>query len=213
MPVAKSRLASAKALARAVARGETHPGLSQEQLRVRNLLLLFEMLVGEYKHQPTLRIFSSKVAERVKRGNETVMRKVGELADELEIDQETYLRAQFYWFDKWFHKAPTLRDLTSTTGKFPATQRALSYVELQKAGKTPNSVTSCVLPPKYTKDLLTDQKLDKINQTRLTDLCQQYQLSEDACLTRFAPAGLFDLTWLKQCKKAAFERLRGEGRL
>ena len=113
------------------------------------------------------------------------------------MDYPTYVRAQFYWFDLWFHRAPKIYELAGQRGKFPASLRLTQYLELNRLGKIGKDISSPNMPKKHNQ-VLDPQILDKINRQRLNQLCSVYQLTEEQCLEQFAPAGLFDLEWLKQ---------------
>jgi len=151
----------------------------------------YEKILGEYLHQPTLKYFT-KIGERgITPRTMALLRKAATIAEKHNIDPETYVRAQFFWFHQWFRRPPKINNLCGTEGKFPATRRVSEYLKLHK-GK---QVYSFELPALHEMDA---EKLDRINRQRLKQLAETWDKPHNEILRIFAPAGVFDAEWLKK---------------
>jgi hypothetical protein len=130
------------------------------------------------------------------------------MADQIGVEYPIFIQAQFYFFDKWFNRPPKTFELCSTQSKFPAEIRVREYLKLQQVQKLPVMVQCVARTIKVDLD-----KIDKINQSRLEELCRVWKLSEEEVLRRFARPGVgyFDLQWLKH--QPTYLRLRAQGAL
>lgn len=190
----QARMAQAKAKATAVANGEEQATqLSEEEIKSREMGYAYEAMLGLYLHRPALKYFvRDKKSAKV---TTTFFLKAAKLADQLRVDYAVYVRAQFYWFDMWFHRSPRVFELSGESGRFPASRRVTEYQKLKREGKVNKDISSPVMPKKPA-DNIDLEVLDKINRQRLNQLCDVHGLTEGECLDTYGPAGLFDLRWL-----------------
>lgn len=203
----QQRMVAARALAHAAAKGEVRVILSEDERKIISMGYAYEEMLGRYLHKPTIRYFSKEISgAQYARTNITFFKAVL-LADKHCVEYPIYVRSQFYWFDLWFHRAPKVYELAGQSGKFPAEKRLLEYLELEKLGKINKSISSVVIPTK--KNVMTKEILDKVNRSRLDQLCKVYHLTEAEALAQFAPVGLFDLEWLR--RQPGYQPQRREG--
>lgn len=177
-------------------------------VKVREMTYTYEMILGEYSHHPALKFVKGMVSPENNPRAFGQFKRAALIADQIDVDYETYLRAQFYWFDKWFNRAPKPYELSSLKSKFPAPERVRKYLQLLAEGKA-RKVVTCI-----GKRVQIDSKeIDKCNDRKMSQLMQQWGLPEEIVLLRFARPGIgyFDQSWLR--KNKIWIRLRQEGRL
>lgn len=166
-------------------------------LRIQELAAYYAKDLRVYLHDPGRKWFCPANPQ-----TQAMMRKMIELADTLGISLEVYVQAQFYWFDKWFNRAPKIHELYQINTKFPTPKRITEYLALKSKDQVPSQV-QCVA-----RTFKADQvQVDQVNQRRLEEVCRAWKLTEDEALERFgAPGfGYFDLDWLKRhanCNKS-----------
>lgn len=175
-------------------------------LKVKEMAYAYEEELGSYLHRPALRFIKGKVDSTLKTYKH--FQKAVELADQLSVDYPTYLQAQFYWFDKWFRRAPKPWELIGQRTKFPAPERVKEFLRLRSLEEAPQKVYSISRTAK-----IDPKKLDKINEQRLTELSSSWGLSEEEVLLRFARTGVgyFDLEWLR--KNPTYKSLKRQKKL
>jgi hypothetical protein len=196
----------AKLKAKAEGNSEFKPIPEREQKAVQ-MGYAYEAVFGRYHHKPALRYFT-KLGERgFEKRTVSLLFKAATFADEKEVDYETYVEAQFYWFHRWFRRAPKLYELAGERGKFPARRRVDEFLRLQKQGKSGGDVSSVVIP----RTEISDDELDKINSHRLEQLCRAWERTAAEIIQQFAPAGVFDLKWLQ--KNLVFLDLKKQGKI
>lgn len=166
----------------------------------------FEKALGDYVHRPALRYFTNLGTEGIKPITLGHLRNAAKIALLNKVDAETHVQSQFYWMDKWFRRAPKIRELGSATkGGHNATWRLLEFLKLHVDDR--RKVSSKVMPGKA----VTPEKLDKINQQRLKQLAESWEKSPTEILEIFAPSGVFDQSWLE--KNPIYCQLRENGKL
>lgn len=167
---------------------------------------VYEEMLGIYLHKPTLKYIKGKVDPN--------HRSYGHFARAVDIAQDCgadfcdYVQAQFYWFDKWFNRAPKPWELAGVKTKFPAPNRYREYLKLRASQHVPTHVKSVARRAK-----IDPKKLDKINESRLAELQRNWGISEEEAFIRFARPGVgyFDVAWLR--KHPTYQRLRREKKL
>lgn len=120
-------------------------------------------------------------------------------ADELGMDYLTYVRAQFWFFHRWFARAASPHELRhSATGKVPAMERARAYAELLASGEVPPDHDVCakaLAAAPRPVGARAEQSEDTLRQ-----LCKRHEMSVDDVFRNFArgsgAAALFDRAWL-----------------
>jgi hypothetical protein len=198
MTALQKRLVLAKKIATSK-KSEVPDKSTEERTKIYLMKYAYEDMLKSYTHSPFLRFFKASWSNGTHVRVQSFLLKAATLADQYEVEYFTFVKAQFYWFDKWFRRAPYVYELSGQSGKFPASKRLVEYLALDRAGKINNEISSPVVPQR--KRAVDPNKLDKANLKTLNDLCKAYRLTEEEALTKFAPAGLFDLEWLKKRKQ------------
>lgn len=150
----------------------------------------YERALGEYLRKPALRYFTRIGDRGIDPRTMTALRKALAISKEHDVDFETYVRAQFYWFHKWFRRAPKIFELCGANGRFSARKRLTEYLKLTGSPR----VSSTELPPIET----APEVLDKINEKRVQQIQRIYGCSRQEILNVFGPEGVFDVGWLKR---------------
>lgn len=139
--------------------------------------------------------------------------KAAQQAEEIGVDYDTYVRAQFYWFDQWFLKAPRFWEITSLKGRYNAVERVRAYQREVAAGKLdPKRVVTGRVraAPKIPASVRLQQ-----GARTLRALMATHRASEEQILRSFASgpqaALYFDQAFLKQ--NPTFQRLRAAGQI
>ena len=174
--------------------------------KIKEMAYAYEAVLGEYVHNHRLRFIKGSISPEHR--SFAQFKRAVLIADQIGVSYETYVRAQFYWFDKWFNRAPHPYELSGLKSKFPAPERVRKYLQLVNEGQTKGIVT-CI-----GKRVQIDAKeLDKANDQRLDQLMLAWGLDEEGVLLRFARSGVgyFDHEWLK--KNPTWQRLRQEKKL
>jgi len=175
-------------------------------VKVREMAYTYETALGEYLHRPTLRFVKGAISTEYKSFEQ--FKRAALIADQLGCGYEVYVKAQFYWFDQWFKRAPKPYELSGLKTKFPAPERVREYMKLLNAGQVREVIRH------ISKRVKIDEKeLMKANDQKLQQLMSAWHSSEEQILLKFARPGVayFDHAWLK--KNRTWLRLRKEGRL
>jgi hypothetical protein len=118
--------------------------------------------------------------------------KIIELAEVDDIPLELFVKAQFYWFDKWFVKAPEVYEMCSTKSSCNSVVRARSYNTLIQSGLVRDKN---ILYKAFPAPTISDSRKNKYFLNILRDMMKKYQLSAEEVLVRFNV--IFDQTWLR----------------
>jgi len=201
-------LEAAKKLAARRARGEVvSVPESEDEQKVREVAYAYEEVLATYHHNPSLKFIKGPTVEAGTAYQN--LREVAKIADQCGADYASYIQAQFYWFDKWFKRAPRTWELVSKA-KFPALERYLEYIKIKSSQSVPAKVQSVSISGRARIDT---EQLDKINETRLIELQLNWNIDEEEAFLRFARPGVgyFDAVWLR--KHPTYKRLRQEKKL
>lgn len=174
--------------------------IPERQVKAVEMGYAYEAVLGEYRHCSTLHYFTNLGEDGFKNRTITFLFKAATLADTAGATYRSWVEAQFYWFHKWFHRAPKVQELSGKSGRFPAERRYRDYVKLAERGKA-EPPTSVVLP----KEWASRDNIDKINEERLQQLCSAWGRTEEEIMEQFALSGIFDKTWLR--RHPIFKRL------
>lgn len=167
----------------------------------------YEEALAAYCHAPGLKYLKGSSVTSVK-GAYQKFKLAAEVADQCKADYTSFVQAQFYWFDKWFKRAPKVWELSGKSTKFPAPNRYLEYLKIKSSQHVPEKVQSV-----SRRAQISPQKLDKINEMRLAELQRSWGIDEEEVFIRFARPGIgyFDAAWLR--KHPTYRRLRQEQKL
>jgi hypothetical protein len=161
----------------------------------------YEQQLKKYTHNPYLVVYKNGLSELSKQTIAT-LEKANQLACECGVDHFLFVEAQFYFFHKWFHKAPNLHNLATTTGKCPSVWRAREYSRLHNKGQKNLDVSS----PIVMSEKVPREDLDRIQEKRLEELVQLYQKSRLDTLRIFGQSGFFDPKWVARIQREENER-------
>lgn len=146
----------------------------------------------QYKRKPYLKSFHNKLTPKHKSYRQ-IERAIAE-AESLGIDFEVYIEAQFFWFDKWFGRAPNLWELSGGKGKMPARSRAKAYVAMLE--------TEGDLSPTVDKEHRKAKKLNRKDILEYNERLLQQMMSDGStvedCFLEFAKDGVFHKVFLRQ---------------
>jgi hypothetical protein len=168
-----------------------------DQSKAKLFYVLLREQVCEYQRKPFKRGFNHNTGLL-----KTILNAV-RICEELSVTYEMHIQAQIYWFDKWFNRAPVIPDFISEKARL----RTCRYVALQKSGVAIGAVRNvAVAAPAVSAEVL-----DKVNFTRLRNLCLAWGLSVEEVLINFGPSGVFDQQWLEA--QPLYQQLRKDGKL
>ena len=202
------QLLSEKAQARAkrVAMGLEKRKNDETSLKVREMIFTYETILGEYCYEPTLKFTKGTISPEHRSFGQ--FKRAALIADQLEVSYEVFVRAQFYWFNKWFNRFPKPYELSGLKSKFPTPKRVKEYVKMVNNGSISGIVTGV-----GTRFQLDENEIDKYNEKMFNQLMQAWSLTEEEVMLRFARTGVgyFDYNWLK--KNLVYKRLKAERKL
>lgn len=140
--------------------------------------------------------------------------RAADLADALGVDYETFVKAQFYWFDRWFHgRRPLPYQLSTSKGAYSAVQRITLYQDAVRRGKV--SPDRTVRGPDMQPVKASPERLWELSQRTLESLMKNWGKSEEEILRVFArdicASDFFDLDWLRH--NQTYRRLKQQGDL
>ena len=196
----KDKRAAAKAL---IGRNDKQDDADSEETECQRMLLIYDAILRLYnkKHFVTVAHKGMSTPMRSK------MRVAVSMATDLGVSFETFVKAQFYCFDKWYSRNPKPHEIC--TPKAPG--RVETYLREVDSGVTSKdrTVTSKVMAaPKISKDVKFAS-----SERQLRTLMKNWNLSEEDVFRKFA-TGLyvfqyFDREWLRQ--NATYQRLKAAG--
>lgn len=182
-----------------------------EVAKAQAVALAYEKLLGLYKHNPTLKYLKCQVGpEQPAYG---IWLRAAKLADEIGLDYVTFVKAQFYFMDQWYSRAPKPQEVASYKGEYSAQKRAETFVrEIRDGGISPKKVICGRVRPKPN---ISQQAKFHQCEVQLKKFMQNLHATEEEVLLRFATKesarNYFDLSWLAQ--NETYQRLRAAGRL
>jgi hypothetical protein len=202
------QLLSEKAQVRAkrIAMGLEKRENDETSLKVREMIFTYETILGEYCYEPTLKFTKGTISPEHRSFGQ--FKRAALIADQLEVSYEVFVRAQFYWFNKWFNRFPKPYELSGLKSKFPTPKRVKEYVKMVNNGSISGIVTGV-----GTRFQLDENEIDKYNEKMFNQLMQAWSLTEEEVMLRFARTGVgyFDYNWLK--KNLVYKRLKAERKL
>ena len=152
---AKGKLALKKELAlAAIKNGKVG---SPEHAKALYVMGVFESLVQVYTRKPYVRVFKNGLTPQARGKFNAVTR----MADELNMDCATFVRAQFWWFDKCFSRHPKPHEIATAKAKERAAQYRLDINAGLANAVTEPSTREMTLPktPQHVKDAFSENAL------------------------------------------------------
>ena len=178
----------------------------RERRQVKDFGQLYESLLCDYLQR--LIISSVRISKIPSPRVSAIVKKAINIAKEKNVDHETFLKAQFYWFDKKFKRAPKLWEAVSFWCKTTPQQRVDEFLKIKQINsKSAEKIVACFHPaPKSTWE-----EIDKYNKKTLEQLKKVWNLSEEEVICAFYADDIFDSSWLK--KNKIYLKLKTEGKL
>jgi hypothetical protein len=220
----KSKLDSLKAKAKNLAKTTQETGEAQDRPNPVTVVLADEADSGKayemaaeyeaalkiYRKKPFLKVFKTRVlSEQAHK----VLLRAANFAEELDVDYETYMKAQFWAMHEWFKRPPKLHQIASFKTKVPAKERVKLYLKATRQGQfnSKREIRSLSRPaPKVSLSVRFQN-----SERQLRRLMKNYGESEEKILCRFASKRTsytyFDREWLRE--NPTYQRLLQEGRI
>lgn len=184
---------------------------SVKQHKAYDMAVTYESQLGAYCNRPTLKYLNGIVRAGT-RGYKLWVR-ASQQAEELAVTYETYCRAQFYWFDRWFNRAPKPQELSSYKSKINASDRVRLYEQEVAKGQTDSSLE--ILGPVRTVPKVSRAVRFGQSKRQLASLMKNYNATEEKILKAFAKGRqafvFFDREWLQT--NETYKRLKKAGEL
>ena len=185
----------------------------------------YEDALGVYQNNPTLKYLKGWIQRDSK--NFSTWLRAALLAEQLDMSYDLFVKAQFYWYDKWFSKSPRPFEIASYKTKVNALERAKNFISEAAKGKinldkpvvgrvrgsyTHNKRTGKI---RFTDDNVAKRVKFENSQIQLQTLMKNYNASEESILKVFAKGTqatlYFDKDWLNQNK--TYQKLKEQGDL
>jgi hypothetical protein len=160
--------------------------------KIREMAYAYEDALGIYSHKKALKFLKDPLNPDCKH----LWLSAIKIAEELEVDYEVYIKAQFWCFEKWFKKAPKLIQLTGKSGKFSAFERVKIYLACVGNGKASfdqDTISKVMLSPKVPDSFKAD-----CSGRYMKQMMNNFKLSEDQIYMQYRDSLhlFFDPTWL-----------------
>lgn len=172
------------------------------------MALTYEDILGIYLKKPALKYIKSKVDFEK---NIAVWKRVVSVCEQVTYDYETYVKSQFWVYEKLYCKAPKPYELALVNSKYPSIDKYNNYMKAlvnNQVGAATNIVTRVRKNPIVPKE----EKFAQCNYS-LKQLMKNYNTSEEEVLKAFAKGSqaalYFDLDWLNQ--NPTYIKLKSEG--
>jgi len=189
----KEKLELAKAKAKQVI-GNGREITPNEQ-RAQKMAYAYEDALRKYACLPTLK-FLRKPITSDHPATYHVWLRAAMIAEGLEMGYDEYIKAQFFYFDKWFNKAPKPLDIASYKTERSALKRAMMYRLEESAPK--GNIVGPVRPTPAVPQSVKWTNSDRV----LKSMSSNFKVSEEEILRVFAQKEsadlFFDSSWLSQ---------------
>lgn len=167
----------------------------------------YEKKLKEYHRSPHLKFLNAFSVNY--RGYQSFL-KAAKQAEALDMPYAQFIEAQFYYFHRWFSRAPSPYEICGGKGKMPAKSRAMGYLREQKDSR--NIHERVTREGRVEKKKLVKSEVIAYNLKLLKGMMSDGS-TEKACLLEFAQPSMnfFDPVFLKQ--NETYRRLRRKGKL
>ena len=133
----------------------------------------YQERVKRYKKQPYLTF--PPLSTRKKSYGQFL--KAAKLAEHLEVGIATFIEAQFFWFHRWFARAPKSWELSGGGGKMPSATRVKVYIALQEEE---HGAFAAVISEETRAKKLSQKDMHAYYSRLLTDLLSDGSTEEEA---------------------------------
>jgi hypothetical protein len=182
-----------------------NPELS-ERIKILQVASIYDSYLTKYTHNRH-KFTPTKFLEPGQRKH-AIFQRVIQNAESLSISFDTYMKAQFFYFDKWFSRPPKVQEIASYTSKNNALERAKAFLSESEFGLDRAVVGKVIPQPKVSQN-----KRFELSIRALQSIMKNYSASEEEVLARFAKGATafsyFDKEWLYQ--NPTYQRLRESG--
>ena len=205
--IAKSKIRSKSRSTKSTLSKEEKAQEEQEFEKAYDMARAYEAKLREYHRAPHLKFIKSFSAKY--RGYQSFL-KAAKQADALDMPYAQFVEAQFFYFHKWFRKAPSPYEICGGKGKMPAKSRAISY--LREELDIRNIQERVTREGRVEKKRLVKSEVLAYNQKLLENMMSDGS-TEEECLLEFAQKNMhfFDSVFLKQSK--LYRKLKRTGKL
>lgn len=161
--------------------------------KVQQMAQAYERALGLYAGKPGLKYLKGMVLP-----NQTayhIWARTVLIAEELGASYDRYLRAIFYFSDKWFHKAPRPQDCCNIHSKISAPMRFLLYVDtVEGTGIDPGQLVRPLPMEKIEPEVIKSH-----NDKTMSAFCKNFDMSPVQVFTKLKDNLdlFFDNTWLE----------------
>lgn len=179
-----------------------------------HVAVAYEHCLGAYRGRRAMKYLRGDVTPKTP--NYGSWEAAAQCADSLGIDYLTYVRAQFWFFEKWFSRAAKpfeLRPSNKPDAKVPAQERAKAYLAMVERGEIQDGHDVCA-KAQAAQPIASSVRANH-SESSLRYLSRVYELSVEDVFRTFAvgpiAAGFFDPNWLS--KHPVWRALRAAGEL
>jgi hypothetical protein len=174
---------------------EKQIGKLSSKHKVCEMINIYTDMFNEYYHKPKkfINISAIKITKN-HRGYKNYLKAV-KLAEKRKLDYKTFLKSQFYWFDRWFNRAPKSHEICGGKGKFPAALRVEKYLNLFGNKNNP-TIKSIAIPGNN----LNSEELNEVNIKNLENLKQIWGMNSSDVFLNFGVGieSVFNQSWLRR---------------
>jgi hypothetical protein len=182
-----------------------NPELS-ERIKILQVASIYDSYLAKYTHNKH-KFIPAKFLEPGQQKHK-IFQRVIQNAENLNISFDTYMKAQFFYFDKWFSRPPKVQEIASYKSKNNALERAKTFLSEQESVSVRAVVGKVIPQPKVPQN-----KRFELSKRTLQSIMKNYEASEEEVLARFARGSTafsyFDKEWLYQ--NPTYQRLRESG--
>lgn len=205
--------------------GQTQSALFSDEKRAYGIALAYEEFLGIYLHKPTLKYLIGRVNSSSPNFKRWLA--AADEADALGVEYSWYVKAQFWWFDKSYSRAPKPYEISGGKGLAPAQERFQQFQDAAAAGelKPAANVVGRVVATLDTTTKAGRSRMATVraseavrfqnSERALLGFMKNYNATDEWVFKNFAKgpmaAQYFDLQWLR--KHPTYLRLRASGEL
>lgn len=162
--------------------------ITLEARKILEISLEYEKALSSYLNKPTLKFLKRQ------KGYTGIWKRAVSHAEIAGLNFENYIKAQFYYFNKWFKRAPKPIECASTTSQLNSLERAKMFKLAfgEKAAFNLNERSEATSPSSEVKGIYAAQQLQVF--------MRNYGMSEEEVFRTFAKGNdgflYFDKEWL-----------------
>jgi hypothetical protein len=205
--------------------GQMQSALLSDEKRAYGIALAYEDCLGVYLHKPTLKYIIGRVNSASPNFKKWLA--AADEASSLGVEFSWYVKAQFWWFDKAFSRAPKPYEISGGKGIVPAQERFQQFQDAVAAGELNPSanIVGRVVATLDTTSKVGRSRMATVraseavrfqnSERALLGFMKNYNATDEWVFKNFAKgpmaAQYFDLQWLR--KHPTYLRLRASGEL